>query len=534
MLNVPISQAPARPGPAARTRFARLLATLLAWLLLAGTALAQTCGTNETRVTFNFGTAASTSATGGTGTWTTGSTGPIAWPVGAATSGTANTLTFQLDKSAGATWVDENGTTGAAAAPKQYTLGNLANSLMLAMDVTVPGEWTGMTVSFARPMSRVRFVMGDVDYGGFQDQLEVTGYLGGVAVTAPVLTPVNPGNYTTTTLGGITAQVTRTNTNGCNQTSTACNVQIDFSQPIDSLRLRFLAGPAIAAPSLQYVGFDDFSFCEPIRADLKLVKTASASPLLAGQTASYTLVATNVGGTPTSGVYTVTDVIGTAGVSFPTPLAPGGGWACSVGTTTLAADTATCGRSTALGVNGSAPLTLTVALSPDATATAVVNRAKTWGGNDPNKSTLTATGSVTGCSAASEGLNGGGANAGCAFEDTPLARQAYLSVTKTNGTGTVVTGATTGYTVTLTNTGPASAGGALLKETPSAGLRCDTVTCAATSGGAACPVGLPAGTAIAWSAIPNLWNGTGLTVPVLPAGGSVSLSLGCTVTASGS
>ena len=532
-----------------RFRLALLALTLG---VFSSVASAQTCGPNATAVRFNFGTPAQvgTSATGGTATWTTSSLGPTGKPLGTVAAGTANTLTFSMNKSANAVWTSDTGATGSGTqSPMQFTTGNMANSLLLAMNNAANGDWTGMTITFARPMSTVSFTIGDVDTANdpwdnstFQDRFEVTGYLSGVAVTAPVLTPNSPANYTTTTLSGITSQITRNTaagtTGSCNNTQTACNVVVSFPQPIDAVRLRFISGPAFTAPTLQYVGFDDFSFCEPTGPDLKLTKAATTTTFVAGQTGTYTLVVTNVGGTATSGSYTVTDVISTTGLTFPSPLTPGGGWTCTVGTTTVASDTASCARSTALAVNGSATLTLTVAVSPGATTTPIVNRAKAWGGNDPNKTTLTSTGAVANCSAANEGLSGGGANAGCAYEATTLARQANLTVAKTNGVSSLLAGSTATYTLTFANIGPSNADGAIIKDTSTVGLNCSaapaTVTCTTLTGGAVCPTGLTLGSSTSSASVPNFFTATGITIPTFPVGGTVVLRLACRVTATGS
>ena len=519
----------------------RIRALLLALLLglMGPVTWAQSCGPNAAAVTFNFSTTTSNNANGGTATWTDSSVGPASRIVGLATSGTANTLTFAMDKLAAAVWASP--ANGVAIAPVQYTTGNMANSLLLAMDNPSSGNWTGMTVSFARPMSTVSFVMGDVDYsnsGGsnFQDQFEVTGYSGGIAVTSPVMVPNVPASYTTATIGGITAQITRNvGTASCGNTETTCNVTVNFSQPIDQFRIRFVSGPAIAAPTLQYVGFDNYSFCVPNKPDLKLTKTATTTTFVAGQTGTYTLTITNVGGTPTTGNYTVTDVIATTGVTFPSPQSPGGGWTCTIGTTNFTSDSASCVRSTALAVNGTATLTLTVVVSADNAATTVTNRAKAFGGNDPNKTLLTSTGALASCSAANEGLSGGGANAGCAYENTTISKQANLTISKTNNVSTLAAGSTTSYTVTLSNLGPSSANNALIKDSPTSGLNCTTVTCVTATGGASCPAGLaPLGTAIAWASIPNLSNGTGIGVTTFPSNGSIQLTIGCNVTATGS
>ena len=101
-----------------------------------------------------------------------------------------------------------------------------------------------------------------------------------------------------------------------------------------------------------------------------------------------------------------------------------------------------------------------------------------------------------------------------------------LQLTKSNGTSSVVAGGTTVYVLTVTNLGPAAADGALLLDPVSAGLSCTSVTCnpASATGGALCPVTLT---------LSGLQTSPGITLPKLPAGSSVAISLACLVTATG-
>ena len=104
---------------------------------------------------------------------------------------------------------------------------------------------------------------------------------------------------------------------------------------------------------------------------------------------------------------------------------------------------------------------------------------------------------------------------------TPVDCNANLSVTKTNGTNIVASGSTTSYTVTFANTGPAAANGAIVKDTPSAGLSCSVASCTA-SGAGVCP-GL----------LPNLLTGGGLTLASFATGSTLSFVVNCGVTATG-
>ena len=118
--------------------------------------------------------------------------------------------------------------------------------------------------------------------------------------------------------------------------------------------------------------------------------------------------------------------------------------------------------------------------------------------------------------------NGQQASAGAAAANVTVI--ANLGITKTNGATTLAPGQTTSYTIVATNGGPAPANGAVLKDIPSAGLSCTTVTCPAGSlvGGATCPV-TPA----------DLLTPGGAAIPAFPPNSSVTLLLQCLVTASG-
>lgn len=118
----------------------------------------------------------------------------------------------------------------------------------------------------------------------------------------------------------------------------------------------------------------------------------------------------------------------------------------------------------------------------------------------------------------------------CTFTNTRNA-QADLRLTKTNtpgqngevdqGADTVVSGTATTYTITVSNLGPDAANGAIITDPVPSNLTCSTATCAA-SGGAACPV--PTGAALV-----TALQGAGATVPTLPNGGAVTITLNCTV-----
>ncbi|GHF40652.1 putative repeat protein (TIGR01451 family) [Deinococcus metalli] len=95
---------------------------------------------------------------------------------------------------------------------------------------------------------------------------------------------------------------------------------------------------------------------------------------------------------------------------------------------------------------------------------------------------------------------------------------ADLTLTKTDGVGSVAALGTTTYTITLTNSGPGSANGTVLTDPAAAGLTKTGVSCAATGGGA-CPAVTVAGLE------------GGVTIATLPAGASVTLTVPAAVSA---
>lgn len=109
--------------------------------------------------------------------------------------------------------------------------------------------------------------------------------------------------------------------------------------------------------------------------------------------------------------------------------------------------------------------------------------------------------------------------------------KADIRITKTNTPGvngevdqaadTVNSGATTAYTITVTNTGPKPANNTLVSDPLPTGLTCTTATCTATGGGV-CPVQTGA-------ALVAALQGAGATVPTLPANGTLTFALTCQV-----
>jgi uncharacterized repeat protein (TIGR01451 family) len=190
---------------------------------------------------------------------------------------------------------------------------------------------------------------------------------------------------------------------------------------------------------------------------------------------------------------------------------------------------------------GSVTVTFIVNVNTSTLATFQNSASATF--TDPTRSTggpavgsATVNPSVTPGGTYTSGALVGGSNyasASSIAEDVRLVGATVLSVTKTDGTTTQVAGNTTAYTITFSNTGGFAADNAVIKDSPGAGLACTTVTCVSTTGGAACPVGLPLGTPVAVTSVPNLFNATGIALPSFPAASAVNLRVNCNVTATG-
>jgi uncharacterized repeat protein (TIGR01451 family) len=99
---------------------------------------------------------------------------------------------------------------------------------------------------------------------------------------------------------------------------------------------------------------------------------------------------------------------------------------------------------------------------------------------------------------------------------------AQLSVTKNDGVAATRSGELLNYTVTFSNSGPSAADGAVVKDTPSAGLNCISLVCT-PSGAALCGA----------MTVATFTSAGGHVLPSLPPGSAVTVVLSCQVTATG-
>jgi uncharacterized repeat protein (TIGR01451 family) len=111
----------------------------------------------------------------------------------------------------------------------------------------------------------------------------------------------------------------------------------------------------------------------------------------------------------------------------------------------------------------------------------------------------------------------------CTFTNAAAVQDPDLAISKQVSPTTVASGGTVTYTLTASNVGAVDVSDAVLADTPGTGLSCTSAGSCSTSGGAICPAGVPAAALF----------GGGVAVPSLPVGGSVTVTVACTVTASG-
>ena len=144
---------------------------------------------------------------------------------------------------------------------------------------------------------------------------------------------------------------------------------------------------------------------------------------------------------------------------------------------------------------------------------------------------VTINGNATGniVNSATGDIDGAGASSDAPVSTPPVSTAvqpvANVAITKSNGSTSVISGNTTTYTIQVSNTGPSPANNTVVRDPLATGLSCTAVTCppAGLTGGATCP------TTLNMAAL----QGTGVTIPSLPANSSINLEVTCTVTATG-
>ena len=189
--------------------------------------------------------------------------------------------------------------------------------------------------------------------------------------------------------------------------------------------------------------------------------------------------------------------------------------------TTAAPNTAVSGAAQSLSAAGT-PVTLTEGATPGFALTGIVCTGLGAGGTaTPDLAARTVV-----LDAAATAAN---ANITCTFTNGAIAN---LQITKTNtpangsadgSNDTVPAGSNVDYTIVVTNLGPGAADGAVVRDTPLTGLTCTTAICGSETNGATCPAATGSALAVA------MQSASGIAIPTLPANGSATFTLSCSV-----
>ena len=196
------------------------------------------------------------------------------------------------------------------------------------------------------------------------------------------------------------------------------------------------------------------------------------------------------------------------------------------GTSTVTLSTPGGGTGTAYFIPPGGGVTLTFQVNLNGAAPGTYQNPADVRYSDPTRAV--AGGTVSPGAAYAGGGTAGGSNyasASSTQEDVSITALTLLSVTKTNGVGTVTAGSTTSYTITVANEGTVDTPNAVLSDPVVTGLNCTALSCSVASGAAVCPVA-PA------LSLANL-QGSGVVISTLPAGSSLQFHVTCTVTATG-
>jgi uncharacterized repeat protein (TIGR01451 family) len=233
---------------------------------------------------------------------------------------------------------------------------------------------------------------------------------------------------------------------------------------------------------------------------LQLIKSATPSPFVVGQPATYTLTLTNNGTAATTAMVTITDTI------------PGG---LTIGALpagcTAAGQTVTC--TVAAPLNTGAPVAFAIAVTPQASLTgqSVTNSAGATGGGDPGCADLTPIGSLP---------------ARCVGTVITPVNAPQLTIQKSASAAGFVVGVAANYTLQVTNTGTAATtAAATITDVLPGTLTIGTLpgSCSATGQQVTCTIaaGLATGSSVSF------------VIPVTPTAAASGTSLSNTATVSG-
>ena len=231
--------------------------------------------------------------------------------------------------------------------------------------------------------------------------------------------------------------------------------------------------------------------------------TANINPA-SGSTISYVIQIRNLGGVVGTRTFTDTLPILITPTLTVTVVAVGGA-SCTTASAVVSGRTVVSGTVGNANLNAGCDITIVARGSVTATPISATNTVGIYtvtGQIDTNASNNTATVVLT------------------------IKPGANLTITKTDGTTTLNSGATNSYTITVANlAGGASANNAVVTDPAQPGLVCSGAITCTTTGGAVCPSPI--------QLFVNTLQSTGLAIPTFPSPSTVTFVMNCVVTASG-
>jgi uncharacterized repeat protein (TIGR01451 family) len=243
--------------------------------------------------------------------------------------------------------------------------------------------------------------------------------------------------------------------------------------------------------------------CEPA-ANVRVAKTNGVNFLTSNTPATYTVTVSNLSPSVTATTTLFTDPAVPNFIKSSITCTPSAGSSCPTpAATVLAVEGA--------GVN--IPL-----IAPNGTVTFVV------GGTVTGAPGSTVTNIAT---AVAVGFTDPDTSDNQAQDSDPVRGNVRAAITKTNAVTSLVAGSTTSYLITVTSNGINPLVNGVLRDTPSAGLRCTSVVCESVVGAALCP-------GVASTTIANL-TGPGINIPSMSGTppSSLTFRVNCNIIATG-
>ncbi len=443
----------------------------------------------------------------------------------AANPWTSGSLTYNASIGTGGSAVTIGGSITAgnisAGYPQNELTGGVADTFGYAVNRNNTTQSNTITYTFSKPLNNLRLVITDIDRSGttnaYADQVTITGTAPGGGTVTPTATAASG----LVTIAGNTAFPSGTATTGtnCPFTNGDCNATFNFSAPITTLTIVYgnRAPPAAGNPPEQQVSSSFGGFCVQ-NPNPSVSKTAPVSATV-GSAFDFTLRAGNPGSAATGTTPTGVQINDTIDASLYTinSIVAGAGWSCTPnsGFPINAGSVAiTCTSGAALAAGVANQLAATINITPKVAA---------MPGPIPNTATIPA----------GSGGDIDSSNNSSSTSTTLALPQADLTIAKTNTplsgpndqpVDTVDSGVATGYTIVVTNNGPATATGAVIRDVPVAGIDCppaNAVTCTSTAPGA-CPAGP--------LTVADLATGIALgTLPATAGGNTATFAFSCTV-----